>query len=406
MSDQESFAEQMASVFDPTIQHDRRTFLKQAGALGISASALSAFLAACGGSSAGSTSTTTSSSSSTNLAGPIDMQTLITNAKKEGKLEAIGIPPEWANYKDILSGYSSKYVTVQYQAEAEFSSAQELEVFKNSKKHAHGDIGDVGFKFGPQAIQQGLVTPYKHSKWDDIPDNLKDPNGNWSTEYWGTQAFVINTDMVKNPPTSFKDLLSGNYKNMVGIDGDPRQANDAFIAVYSAALAMSGGIDDIQPGIKYFADLKKKGNFTAARSSIANITKGEVAIAVMWDYLGLGFRDQLKGKPNLKVVIPSDGSIAGPYVSIINKTAPNPYAARLWIEYIFSDEGQLNYLKGYAHPARYDKLVAANKVPADLAAKLPAAEQYKTVKFVTDPAKLNTAATALNNNWQSQVLGQ
>lgn len=406
MSDQEFFAEQMASVFDPTVRHDRRTFFKQAGALGVSASALSAFLAACGGGSGGSTSTTTSSSGSTNLAGPIDMQTLIANAKKEGKLEAIGIPPEWANYKDILSGYSSKYVTVQYQAEAEFSSAQELEVFKNSKKHAHGDIGDVGFKFGPQAIQQGLVTPYKHSKWDDIPANLKDPNGNWCTEYWGTQAFVINTDMVKNPPTSFKDLLSGNYKNMVGIDGDPRQANDAFIAVYSAALAMSGSIDDIQPGIKYFADLKKKGNFTAARSSIANITKGEVAIAVMWDYLGLGFRDQLKGKPNLKVVIPSDGSIAGPYVSIINKTAPNPYAARLWMEYIFSDEGQLNYLKGYAHPARYDKLVAANKVPTDLSAKLPAAEQYKTVKFVTDPAKLDTAATALNNNWQSQVLGQ
>ena len=404
MSDQEFFAEQVAHLFDPNVRHDRRAFIKQAGALGVSASAFSAFLAACGGSS--STSTTTASSGSTNLAGPIDMQTLMTNAKKEGKLEAIGIPPEWANYKDILGGYTSKYVSVQYQAEAEFSSAQELEVFKNSKKHPHGDIGDVGFKFGPQAIQQGLVTPYKHSKWADIPDNLKDPDGNWCTEYWGTQAFVINTDMVKNPPASFKDLLSGNYKNMVGIDGDPRQANDAFIAVYSAALAMSGGIDDIQPGIQYFADLKKKGNFTAARSSIANITKGEVAIAIMWDYLGLGFRDQLKGKPNLKVVIPSDGSIAGPYVSVINKTAPDPYAARLWIEYIFSDEGQLDYLKGYAHPARYDKLVADNKVPSDLSAKLPAAEQYKTVKFVTDPAKLGTAATTLNSNWQSQVLGQ
>ncbi len=402
MDDQELFSEQVAHLFNPDTRHDRRAFIKQAGALGISASALSAFLAACGGAS-GSTATT---SSSVNLAGPIDMQTLMTNAKKEGKLEAIGIPPEWADYKDILSGYTSKYVTVQYQAEAEFSSAQELEVFKNSKKHPHGDIGDVGFKFGPQAIQQGLVTPYKHSKWADVPDALKDPDGNWCTEYWGTQAFVINTDLVKNPPASFKDLLSGNYKNMVGIDGDPRQANDAFIAVYSAALAMSGSLDDIQPGIKYFADLKKTGNFTAARSNIANITKGEVAIAIMWDYLGLGFRDQLNGKPNLKVVIPSDGSIAGPYVSIINKTAPDPYAARLWIEYIFSDEGQLNYLKGYAHPARYDKLVADNKVPAELSAKLPNAEQYKTVKFVTDPTKLNTAATTLTNNWQSQVLGQ
>ena len=248
--------------------------------------------------------------------------------------------------------------------------------------------------------------PYKHAHWAEVPDYLKDPNGNWCTEYWGTQAFVVNTDIVKNVPTSFKDLLSGNYKNMVGIDGDPRQANDAFIAVYSAALATSGSINDVQPGIDYFAQLKKKGSFTSARANIANMTKGEVAIGIMWDYLGLGFRDSLAGKPNLKVLIPSDGSIAGPYVSIVNKTAPNPFAARLWIEYLFSDEGQLFYLKGYAHPARYQALTSAGKVPADLAAKLPAAEQYSNVKFVTDLTKLSNAASTLNQNWPTQVLGQ
>ncbi|GHO62472.1 iron ABC transporter substrate-binding protein [Ktedonobacter sp. SOSP1-52] len=386
-------------MVDMNERYARRLFFKQAGALGLSAASLSAFLAACG-------SATTTTASSVDLAGPIAIETLLEKAKKEGKLEAIGIPPEWANYKDILDTYTSKYVKVQYQAEAEFSSAQELEVFKKSKLHAHGDIGDVGFKFGPQAVQQGLVTPYKHSKWDDIPAELKDPKGNWCTEYWGAQAFIINTDLVKNEPTSFKDLLNGDYKNMVGIDGDPREANDAFISVYSAALATSGSLDSIQPGIDFFAQLKKKGNFTVARSSLANVTKGEVAIAIMWDYLGLGFRDQLKGKPNLKVIIPSDGSIAGPYVSIINKTAPDPYAARLWMEYIFSDEGQLNYLKGYAHPARYQALVKAGKVPTELADKLPPAEQYANVKFVTDLSKLDAAATALSNNWQSQVLGQ
>ncbi|HET8847127.1 MAG TPA: extracellular solute-binding protein, partial [Ktedonobacteraceae bacterium] len=280
------------------------------------------------------------------------------------------------------------------------------EVFKNSKQHAHGDIGDVGFVWGPQVIQQGLVTPYKHANWNDVPADLKDPDGNWCVEYWGAQAFIINTDIVKNPPTSFAQLLSGNYKNMVGIDGDPRQANDALIAVYSAALARSGSTTDIQPGIDYFAELKQKGNFTSARSNIANITKGEVAIAVMWDYLGLGFRDQLAGKPNLQVVIPSDGSIAGPYVAIINKTAPDPFAARLWMEYIFSDEGQLFYLKGYAHPVRYQALQNAGKIPADLATKLPAAEQYANVKFVTDINALTNATNTLNQKWQSQVLGQ
>ena len=381
----------------------RRDFIKRASAFGFSTAAISAFLEACGSTtSTGGTTTTTGP----NMAGPIDMNTLVTNAKKEGKLEAIGIPPEWANYKEILQNYTSQYVTVQYQAEAEYSSAQELEVFMKSKTHPHGDIGDVGFKFGPKAVQQGLVTPYKHSHWADIPDNLKDPNGNWCTEYYGAQAFIINTDIVKKPPTSFKELLSGSYKNMVGIDGDPRQANDAFIAVYTAALARSGSLDSIQPGIDYFADLKKSGNFTAARSSIANITKGEVAIAVMWDYLGLGFRDQLAGKPHLQVLIPSDASIAGPYVSIVNKTAPDPYAARLWIEYLFSDEGQLAFLKGYAHPARYQKLVDTGKVPSDLAAKLPAPSQYTNVKFVTDLTKLDAASTVITQNWQSQVLGQ
>lgn len=388
--------ELFGNLFAP---HTRRDFIKRAAALGLSGSALTAFLEACG-------STTTTTSSNINMAGPIDIQTLTSKAKAEGKLEAIGIPPEWADYADILAGYAAKYVPVDYKAEAEFSSAQEVEVFKNSKQHAHGDIGDVGFIWGPVVIKQGLVSPYKHANWNDIPAELKDPNGNWCTEYWGAESFVINTDIVKNPPASFADLLTNNYKNMVGINGDPRQANDALIAVYSASLAKSGNVNDIQPGIDFFAALKKKGNFTPARSSLANITKGEVAIGVMWDYVGLGYRNSLAGKTNLKVVIPSDGSIAGPYISMVNKTAPHPFAARAWIEYIFSDEGQLFYLKGYAHPARYQKLAAAGKVPADLAAKLPSADQYANVKFVTDITKLTAASNAVTANWQTQVLGQ
>ena len=97
------------------------------------------------------------------MAGPIDLQTLMTQAKAEGSLQAIGIPPEWADYKDILAGYANHYVSVDYKAEAEFSSAQEVEVFEQSKQHAHGDIADVGFKWGPVVIQQNLVSPYIHS---------------------------------------------------------------------------------------------------------------------------------------------------------------------------------------------------------------------------------------------------
>src|SRR6266852_7338272 len=127
-------------LFDKLLSpHNRRDFIKRAGALGLSASALTAFLEACGS----STSSGTSSTPTVNMAGPIDMQTLITNAKKEGQIQAIGIPPEWADYADILAGYTSNYgIPVSYKVEAEYSSAQELGVFKNSIQHPHGDIGD------------------------------------------------------------------------------------------------------------------------------------------------------------------------------------------------------------------------------------------------------------------------
>jgi putative spermidine/putrescine transport system substrate-binding protein len=178
--------------------HNRRDFIKRAGALGLSGAALTAFLEACGSNTGAGGTTPTAS---VNLSGPIDMQTLITKAKAEGGLQAVGIPPEWADYKDMLANYASMYVPIDYKADAEFTSAQEVQVFTESKKHAYGDIADVGFKWGPVVIQQDLVSPYKHSYWNDIPAKLKDPNGNWCVEYWGAQSFVINTDKVKNPPT-------------------------------------------------------------------------------------------------------------------------------------------------------------------------------------------------------------
>lgn len=395
--------------FDSLFSHlaNRRKFLKQAGALGLSSAAFAAFLQACGGQP--TTTGTPGGNPATeqvNMAGPIELKTLAEKAKAEGKLEALGIPPDWANFGEILDAYTKNYgVEIDYKAASEMSSAEELEVFEKSKQRPKGDIGDVGLKFGPQAMTDGLVANYKHANWADISADLKDPDGHWCVEYWGAQAFVINTDLVKNPPTTFKELLEGDYKNMVGINGDPRKGNDAFNAVYAAAFARSGSIDSIQPGIDYFVELKKKGNLSAAVADRANLAKGEIAIGVLWDYLGLGYRDEFAGKPNLKVIIPSDGSVAGPYVSVVNKTAPHPFAARLWIEYLFSDAGQLAFLKGYAHPVRYQNLVDAGKVPADLAAKLPPAEEYNAVKIITDLKALDAAAEVLKTNWQ-QVLSQ
>jgi putative spermidine/putrescine transport system substrate-binding protein len=190
---------------------------------------------------------------------------------------------------------------------------------------------------------------------------------------------------------------------MVAINGDPRQSNSALLAVIAAAYANGGSVDDISKGVDLFAEIKQKGNFTPAKADTAGLQSGEVGIAIKPDFLALTDRDTFNGSPAIDVVIPTDGAVATNYAQIINKVAPHPYAARLFQEYIFSDEGQIEMLKGYVRPTLIDKIT----VPADLQAKLPDPAQYKDViPSVTDTAKLDAAKQIVTDEWGPKVLGQ
>jgi len=381
-----------------TGQLSRRRFVAGLVGLGLSLPIADAILAACSGGA--------SSSVAPAASAPAGMEpaeaALLTAAKGEGTLYLTGIPPEWANYQgqfdlwDQLTAIKRDGIST----EGEFTSGQELDSIKNTAKP---DVGDIGLSFGPGAKTGGLVQNYKHAHWDDIDASLKDPDGAWCTAYYGAESFVINTDAVKLDIKDWKDLLDPSLKNAVGIDGDPNKASDSFNAVWSAAFANGGGVDDIGPGVDWFNQLKAAGNLTPARCNQANMQSGEVKVGIKWDYLGLADRDKFNGAPNIKVVVPPSGSVTGPYVAIISTKAPHPNAGKLWNEQMFSDAGQLTFLKGYARPARYDKLVAAGKVSADLAAKLPSPDSYKNVKFITDAAKIDAAKAKLATLWNIVV---
>ena len=375
-----------------TRQIDRRQFLKGLAFLGLSLPAINLIVAACSTAS----STPSAAAVPSGMPGTAD---LIAAAKGEGSIYQTGIPPEWVNYQAIFDLWKADYgITINgTSTEGEYSSGQELDSIKNTGKP---DVGDVGIAFAVQAKTQGLSAPYKNSHWSDIPDTAKDADGYWCCNYWGAQSFVVNTDAVKIPIKDWKDLLDPSLKNAVGIDGDPTKANDSFFAVWSAAVGNGGGVDNIQPGIDFMNQLQTSGNLTAARASDTNILSGEVKVAIKWDYLGLAVRDKAAGAPNISVTIPSSGSLASPYADIVAAKAPHPNAAKLWQELIYSDDAQLLFLKGYAHPIRYDVLNAGGKIPADLAAKLPSPDLYKKVTLVTDITKITAAQTTLGTGWK------
>lgn len=328
------------------------------------------------------------------------MQALVDAAKKEGELNVIALPRDWANYGELLDGFKKKYGLKINEINPDAGSADELTAItanKDNKGPQAPDVIDVGFAFGPQAKEQKLIQPYKVSTWSTIPDNLKDAEGFWYGDYYGVMSFQVNKDLVKNIPQDWADLLKPEYKGQVALAGDPRKSSQAISAVHAATLGNNGTLDDAMAGLDFFAKLNKAGNFVPVIGKAGTLAKGETPIVLRWDYLALGDRDSLKGNPPVEVVIPKSGVFGGVYVQAISAYAPHPNAAKLWMEYLYSDEGQLLWLKGYTHPIRYNDLATRKVIPADLAAKLPAAELYAKAVF-PNLKQLDSAKAIITDN--------
>jgi putative spermidine/putrescine transport system substrate-binding protein len=195
--------------------------------------------------------------------------------------------------------------------------------------------------------------------------------------------------------------LKPEYKNEVGINGDPTKAGAAFAAVWAAALANGGSFDNIQPGIDYFKKLHAAGNFVPVTASASTVQSGQTPIVIWWDYLEaseIGAQDA-----NWKVVIPTDASYASYYSQAINKAAPHPAAARLWEEYLYSVEGQNLWLDGEARPVELPTLVSDKTVDQTAYAKLPPAPAGTVTFPTTDQTTKANAVVA--QGWASVAAG-
>ena len=328
------------------------------------------------------------------------MDALVAAAKKEGKLNVITLPADWANYGTIIKDFQAKYGIKITSANPDGSSQDELNAVKQLKGQDRApDVLDVGNSFALTATTGGLLAPYKVATWSQIPDNSKDADGDWYSDYGGYVSIGYDSSKIKTAPTSFKDLLGSEYKKGVALNGDPTKAGAAFAAVYAAALANGGSYDNIQPGIDYFKKLKDAGNFVPVTGSAATVQSGQTPVLIWWDYLQAS---SIAAKvPTWKVVIPSDGHYASYYDQAINATAPHPAAARLWEEYLYSAEGQNLWLQGKARPIELPTMVTAGTADKTALAALPAAPT-DALSFPT-PAQLTKAQNLLSQQWAKAV---
>ncbi|WZH37625.1 MAG: ABC transporter substrate-binding protein [Microbacterium enclense] len=321
---------------------------------------------------------------------------LETAAKAEGQLNVIALPRTWANYGEILDLFAQRYpeITINEQS-PDVSSAEEIQAAKaNEGLDTAPDVFDLGLAVALQSTDH--FAAYKVQTFDKIPDALKEPSGLFVGDYGGYMS--IGYDSARFPePTSLDDLLKPAYKGAVAINGDPTQAGSAFAAVGLATVQSNGTLDDFTPGIDFFGSLNAAGNFLKVDPTDATIASGETPVVFDWDYLNAV---QASAVPTWKTVVLPGVGYAGYYNQAINKDAPHPAAARLWQEFLYSDEVQNLWLKGGARPARMEAMTAAGTIDTALAAALPTAPSDTVVPTETQSTE---AGTLLGQKWATAV---
>lgn len=299
--------------------------------------ALSLLLTACAG---------TETANSVDLR-QVSLEVITEKAKEEGQIASVGMPDDWANWKGSWAAITERYGLAH--EDTDMSSAEELSLFETEKDAATKDIGDVGQAFGPTAVEMDVVQPYKASTWNSIPDWAKDPEGRWTISYVGTMSCLVNQERVAEEITSWQSL--GDSGAVVSI-GDVVRGASSQMAVLSCAYTLGGGPDDLDPAFDFFKQLAQQ-----------------------------------------------DGEVQSGYCLVINKYAPHPYSAALAVEYLLSDQGQIDRAKGYARLIRSDV-----EFPADLEAKMIPNAEYADTIPLTDNETVSAACTEIATRWEEEII--
>lgn len=328
-----------------------------------------------------------------------DLAGLEAAAKAEGALNVIALPRDWANYGEILDLFAERYpeITIN-EASPDASSAEEIQAAESlAGQDTAPDVFDVGLAVALANTDQ--FAPYKVANWADIPDALKESTGLFVGDYGGYMSVGYDPDAVP-APESLQDLLGPDYVGKVAINGDPTQAGAAFAAVGMATVQNGGTLDDFQAGIDFFQELNAAGNFLKIDPTDATIASGETPVVFDWDYLNAGYAAGLEGQRNWEVVLFPGIGYAGYYNQAVNIDAPHPAAARLWQEFLYSDDVQNLWLKGGARPVRADAMAEAGTIDQALFDALPETPE----ETVVPTAEQSEAAGALlGEKWAAAV---
>jgi putative spermidine/putrescine transport system substrate-binding protein len=330
------------------------------------------------------------------------MNELVAQAEAEGELAIIGMPRDLFGYAEIIDLFKAKYAINVQELMPAASSSEVVEVMQQTAVQPSDQIPDVVDLMHLQAAyahSRSLFQPYQVQSWGDIPDRMKHANGHWYCGYYGVIVILVNRDFVRISPSSWQMLSNPEYMGLFAMPGDPRTSHQALHVVYSATIERTGGLTDMQEGIRYFAQLRNSGVMVDRIGTKSLFLLGEAAIVPMWSYLAMQILSETAGTPVVDMVLPT-ASVAGLNVNAINAYARHPYAARLWQEHVFSDEVQLILARANAIPARFDAMQRTNVISPNMLERFPSTAQISSV-IVPNADDMLLAKGFIQDEWLS-----
>jgi len=302
-------------------------------------------------------------------------------------------PPQWADWASQLAAIK-QHLGLEIPHDNK-NSGQTLSQLLAEKDNPVADVAYYGVSFGIAAKKEGVVEAYKPAHWEDIPEGLKDPEGNWFTIHSGALGLFVNVDALGGAPVpkSWKDLLKPEYKGMVGYL-DPSSAFVGYAGAVAVNRALGGTLEDFSPAIEYFKQLAENDPIVPKQTSYARVLSGEIPI--LFDYDFNAYRGKYKDNANVEFVIPEEGTVVVPYVMSLVKNAPHPENGKKILDFIMSDTGQAVWANAFLRPVR------ASAMSEEAQAKFLPASEYERAKPV-DYSRMAEVQTAFGERYLNEV---
>lgn len=282
----------------------------------------------------------------------LSMQELAHRAAQEdGVVYTYGMADNYGGYQGLFQLIDEEHGI--RHVDIDMSSSAVMRHLDEERGMATTDLGSTGYLYGPAAQEQGLLDCVPSAAAPHLPPWASGPGDGdcrgWFAMFSGTLGFMVNTDIIEDPPRSWEDLLREEFAGKITFN-DPRASATGVSTLLAAALARGGSAEDPAAGVELLVQLARNGGVenVLSRQDYAGFVRGTQPIQINYDYTLLQLRDT-QGI-NCTFIYPAEGTVRTPYSALLPKTRPHPFTSRLTMEFLLGPQGQARLAEGYVTP--------------------------------------------------------